>query len=486
MKSIIPRTIQARLILSHLLVSIISIILISVYAGSTLYRATRAQVEHRYEDLAFAAADLLERPLLEYKINSSAQSDLTVSIAKLFRNNPEVRYTVYDSAGNAIVDSLGDLSASLQATERPDVAQVLSGDNLEGEYIGRNVQGAEVLNLAVAVTDGNEIIGAVAFQVPAENALLAARRSLAALIASALVVALAMSAVGYYLARNLAVPISGLTDTAESLARGELDARVNSPEVPVELNRLAHSFNTMAERLQAYVHELRSFVANASHELRTPLTSIKLRVESLRNGALDDPSVADRFLAEIESEVDRLSCMVNEMLDLSRIEGGLTEEQRVPVNLAQIVEEVYATFLARTQRAEIDFTRRVDPSVHPFLGDEEQLRRMLYNLVDNAIKYTPHNGQVEIVLDRVDGEQLSRLVVRDNGFGITKNQLPHIFERFYRVEATRPRYGPPQGTGLGLAITKSIVENHGGAINVSSNVGEGTTFVIDFPAGKVS
>ena len=293
-----------------------------------------------------------------------------------------------------------------------------------------------------------------------------------------------MSAVGYYLARNLAVPISHLTETAESLARGELGARVNSPEVPVELNRLAKSFNIMAERLQAYVHELRSFVANASHELRTPLTSIKLRVESLRDGALDDPSVADRFLAEIESEVDRLSCMVNEMLDLSRIEVGLTEEQRVPVRLAQIVEDVYATFLARTQRAEIEFTRRVDASVHPVIGDEEQLRRMLYNLVDNAIKYTPHNGQVEIVLERLGKEQLSRLVIRDSGFGITEKQLPHIFERFYRVEATRPRYGPPQGTGLGLAIAKSIVENHGGTISVSSQVGVGTTFVVDFPASE--
>ena len=484
MKSIIPRTIQARLILSHLLVSLVSIILISVYAGGTVYHASRAQVEHRYEDLAFAAADLLERPLLEYQENTIAQSDLTVSIAKLFRNNPEIRYTVFDSAGNAISDNSVDISASLHAAERPEVKQVLTGDNLEGEYIRRNAQGEDVLHLAVAVTHGNEIIGAVALQVPAENALLAARRSLATLIASALVVALAMSAVGYYLARNLAVPIRHLTDTAESLARGDMNARVNSPEVPVELNRLARSFNIMAERLQAHVHELRSFVANASHELRTPLTSIKLRVESLRNGALDDPPVADRFLADIESEVDRLSCMVNEMLDLSRIEGGLTEEQRAPVRLTQIVEDVYATFLARTKRAEIEFSRRVDYSVPPLLGDEEQLRRMLYNLVDNAIKYTPHNGQVEIVLEHVGEEQLNRLVVRDNGFGITKNQLPHIFERFYRVEATRPRYGPPQGTGLGLAITKTIVENHGGTICVSSQVGEGTTFVIDFPTGK--
>ncbi len=484
MKSIIPRTIQARLILSHLLVSLISIVLISVYAGGTLYSATRTQVEHRYEDLAFAAADLLEHHLLEYQENRSVQPNLSISIAKLFRNNPEVRYTVYDSTGRAIVDNSGDLSVSLPAADRPEVMRVLSGDNLEGEYIARNAQGGEILNLAVAVTDKTAIIGAVAMQVPAENALLAARRSLATLIASALVVALAISAVGYYLARNLAVPISHLTDTAESLARGEMDARANSPEVPVELNRLAHSFNIMAERLQAYVHELRSFVANASHELRTPLTSIKLRVESLRNGALDDPSVADRFLAEIESEVDRLSCMVNEMLDLSRIEGGLSEEQRIPVSLAQIVEDVYATFLARAQRADIEFIRHVDPSVPPLLGDEEQLRRMLYNLIDNAIKYTPHNGKLEIILERVGSEHISRLVVRDSGFGITKNQLPHIFERFYRVEATRPRYGPPQGTGLGLAITKSIVENHGGTISVSSQVGEGTTFVIDFPTGK--
>lgn len=109
------------------------------------------------------------------------------------------------------------------------------------------------------------------------------------------------------------------------------------------------------------------------------------------------------------------------------------------------------------------------------------MRRMLYNLVENAIKYTPHNGTVEVVLQRADDQSYLRLLVKDTGFGITKNHMPHIFERFYRVEATRPRYGPPQGTGLGLAIAKSIVENHGGTISVSSQIGTGTVFQIELP-----
>jgi signal transduction histidine kinase len=173
--------------------------------------------------------------------------------------------------------------------------------------------------------------------------------------------------------------------------------------------------------------------------------------------------------------------MVNDMLDLSRIEGGLTSEQQIPVDLELIVNDVYETFRVRAQRPGMHLVCSVEPNLPYILGNEDQMRRMLYNLVENAIKYTPHNGTVEVVLQRADDQSYLRLLVKDTGFGITKNHMPHIFERFYRVEATRPRYGPPQGTGLGLAIAKSIVENHGGTISVSSQIGTGTVFQIELP-----
>ena len=158
----------------------------------------------------------------------------------------------------------------------------------------------------------------------------------------------------------------------------------------MELRRLVQAYNDMAERMQDTVSEMRSFVAYASHELRTPLTSIsKLRVEALRNGALDDPPVTERFLSEIESEVDRLSRMVNDLLDLSRIEAGLETNQLVPLNLETITAEIYDTYRARAERAGVKLSYHADPNIPLILGEEDQLRRMFYNLVDNAIKYTP-------------------------------------------------------------------------------------------------
>jgi two-component system phosphate regulon sensor histidine kinase PhoR len=273
-----------------------------------------------------------------------------------------------------------------------------------------------------------------------------------------------------------------MTQTSESLSRGDLGARVNTSTDTYEINRLAEAFNNMAGRLQAHVFELRSFVSNASHELRTPLTSIKLRVEALRNGALDDPPVTKQFLSEIESEVDRLSIMVNDMLDLSRIEAGLENSELEPVDLGIIIMEVYEVFKARAESAGVSLEASVEPELPTVLGAEDQLRRMLYNMVDNAIKYTPRGGSVKLSIEADFQARTVIIRVKDSGYGIAPEQLPRVFERFYRVEATRPRYGPPQGSGLGLAIAKSITEIHGGKIGVSSQLGRGSTFWVELPA----
>jgi len=481
MKLPLPKTIQARLVLSHLFVSLASITLISIYAGNVLYNAVRRQVEHRYEDLAFAATNELEKPLVQYLSGEMDVEQLEASIAHLFATKPEVHYTLYLPDGRAVFDNLGDLPGPANPDTAPELWDAMTGATGEGEYIRLSADGGEHLFLAVRIAQDDQVYGVLRLDLPLQTALVEARRSLILLVASAAFVSLAVSAIGLYLARNIAVPIENLTKTAENISRGQLGARVIAPDNPQEIHRLAEAFNEMAARMQAHVHELRIFVANASHELRTPLTSIKLRVEALRNGALDDLPVTEQFLSEVESEVDRLSSMVNDMLDLSRIEAGMGSSERTPLSLAAIVDDVYETFYVRAERAEIDLVRDVEPQLPPILGNEDQLRRMLYNLVDNAVKYTPCNGQVRIRLYRHAAGNTLRLQVEDSGFGIAKNHLPHIFERFYRVEATRPRFGPPQGSGLGLAIAKSIVELHGGTIGVSSEAGKGTTFSVDLP-----
>jgi signal transduction histidine kinase len=482
MNSLFPRTIQARLILSHLLVALVSIALISIYAGVVLFNAARKQAEHRYESLAFAATDYLEQPLIDFLEGGGSEEDISEAIALIFAEVPEVHYTVYLPTGSPVIDSSNVLPPQADPSSDPEIWEAVEDEIGGAEYIRLSAGGKETFFLAVRIERGGNVYGVLRIDVPLNVAMESARYSLALLIAIALLVALCVSAVGFFLARSLAGPIKDMTQAAENLSQGDLGARVESSNDIYEISRLAQAFNNMAGRLQAHVVELRSFVANASHELRTPLTSIKLRVEALRSGALDDPPVTERFLSEIESEVDRLSIMVNNMLDLSRIEAGLAPGERKPINLGDVIKEVYEIFKARAESSEISIKAEVEPGIPRVFCIEDQMRRMLYNLVDNAIKYTPRGGSVQLSISAKVQEHTVCLQVTDSGYGIAPEQLPRVFERFYRVEATRPRYGPPQGSGLGLAIAKSIAETHGGKIGVTSQLGKGSTFWVELPA----
>ena len=485
MRLFLPRTIQARLILSHLLVSLISVALIASYAGYILISSARLQVLNRYKELIHAAANEMEGVFVDYRAGQASEEQLRQPLAHAFANRPEVHYTIFLPDGSPVIDSLGTLPPPATPQTSPELWQALNAESGEGDNFRRKGGQGEKIYLAMRLARDDQVYGVLCIDAPLEAASILARSSLGLLVASALIVGLGMSVIGYFLARSLAGPVERITQMAESLASGQMNVRVDPQTRIQEMNRLAEAFNNMATRLQVYVDELRSFVANASHELRTPLTSIKLRVEALRSGALDDPPVTERFLAEVEGEVDRMTSMVNDLLDLSRIEAGLNPGSRAPVDLAAVADDVYEAFKARADRAGIELGASIQSGLPPVLGNEDQLRRVLYNLMENALKYTASGGRVEIALETGKRDGTILLKVIDTGFGIAPAHLPHIFERFYRVEATRPRFGPSQGSGLGLPIAKSITEAHHGQIGVSSKVGKGTTFWVELPTPKV-
>lgn len=223
----------------------------------------------------------------------------------------------------------------------------------------------------------------------------------------------------------------------------------------------------------------KDFVANVSHELRTPLTSVKGFVETLLDGAIDDPAVSHRFLEIIRQQTDQLVALVNDLLDLSRVESPDIPLRYQPVDLNTLIKEVHETLGPRARDQSLRFEMDLDPALPLLRGDEDLLRRLLLNLADNAIKYTPAGGRVTIRTRQLPSGQLE-LAVADTGVGIPKRDLPRIFERFYRVDKARSR--ELGGTGLGLSIVKHIVERHGATITVDSEVGEGTTFTVHFPA----
>src|SRR5262249_11136951 len=221
--------------------------------------------------------------------------------------------------------------------------------------------------------------------------------------------------------------------------------------------------------------EIRRFTADASHELRTPLTAIRTETEVALRQSLNAGD-CQHLLASILEECDRLARLTDQLLTLSREDAGTTRHVREPVDLAALLDNVVETMRPLAEAKKLHL-RVASKAVLRLAGDEVRLRQVFYNLIDNAIKYTPEGGTVEVSLQQQDHEAV--ITVADNGVGIAAEHLPRVFDRFYRVDKARSR--EQGGTGLGLSIAKSIVTAHGGQIRLSSVPKQGTQCTVTLP-----
>jgi two-component system phosphate regulon sensor histidine kinase PhoR len=219
----------------------------------------------------------------------------------------------------------------------------------------------------------------------------------------------------------------------------------------------------------------RDVIGNISHEFRTPLAGIKAMVETLRDGAVDDKEAAGDFLARIDSEVDRLTQLVAELTELSRIETGKAELRKEPVDLNQLVDEVIAQLRPQADRQKLSISRETAVDLPSVPTDKDRVRQVVANLVHNAIKFTPAGGEITITTRALEGSVA--VDITDTGIGISKEDLARVFERFYKGDKARAG----EGTGMGLAIAKHVVEAHGGSIWVRSEEGKGSTFSFSLP-----
>jgi two-component system phosphate regulon sensor histidine kinase PhoR len=239
------------------------------------------------------------------------------------------------------------------------------------------------------------------------------------------------------------------------------------------------------EELYRLERAQRDFLANISHELRTPLSSVRLLAETLEDTIDTDPDKAQQFVEKIEAEVQYLSGLVSELLELSRIESGQLPITIEPVQVEQLVREVMARMLPLAQRHRVRLATDIQQGQKQVAADSKLIARVLVNLVHNAIKFTPTGGLITMGTSFDAEQQLQRFYVRDTGIGIRAEELPRVFERFYKTDRARSKshfMGPDGGgTGLGLAIARHVVEAHGGQIMAESLVGEGSTFSFTLP-----
>ena len=289
----------------------------------------------------------------------------------------------------------------------------------------------------------------------------------------ALLIGLA-TGVGWFMARRAVSGVEAITRTARGISGGTLEKRVPVKDRGDEIDQLALTFNQMLDRIQTLVTEIRQMGDNIAHDLKSPLTRIRGIAEiTLTTG--ESLSEYQAMAASAIEECDRLLDMINTMLMISKTKAGVDKPVRERIDLARLVRDACALFGTMAEDKGLTLVCEI-PETCEILGDIRSIQRMLSNLLDNAIKYTASGGIVRVLVPECTGNTPA-ITVKDTGIGISAEDLPHIFERFYRCDRSRSE----AGTGLGLSLARAIARAHGGDITVESRPGQGSAFTVTLP-----
>lgn len=390
--------------------------------------------------------------------------------ARNFGTQMGARVILLDGAGRVMVDSFGESWLEDRVLQHDEVRKALAGQGSAGDHL---LSGGEwVLYAAVPVLREDKVAAVVMLVTSLEDiraslGQIRDRMVLVSLVSGFLAVLFSLGLAGL-----LTRPVNELKRAVQRMSRGHLGERV-----PVrsrdEIGELAAAFNTMSAELARIDQMRREFLANVSHELKSPLSSIKALAESLLHGKEVNAAVYREFLQDIDLEVDRLTRLVNEMLEMTRLEDETRPLPRANENIGQLLEHLSSLFGARAANRRINLRTTVNQTL-TWPVNRDLLMVVLVNLLDNALRFTPSDGEVTVGATEKEGKLV--LTVEDTGIGIPPEELPRIFERFHRVDRARSR--DTGGTGLGLSIVWRAVRRMGGEISVTSVPGEGTVFKI--------
>jgi len=474
----LPKRLNARLVLALASVVIVALLVSGVALAQILPGYFVDQAERRAETAAISIGILVENQVDVYR-ELSEPTLLTAELRNTRILQP-IAQTVADRlALGTVVITYADGSPGARAEPRPEVAAQLRQDGLQPDpevvldpLPPHQIQLLQGVSIVLTYEVSDVYTNRVATLQRVNGTLVGA--GMAALAISLLV--------GIVVARRLTGPLARLRRVSGRFAGGELDVR--APEFGiVEVDELGQQFNVMADRLseslrllQADRDRLREFVADVSHELRTPIAALRTFTELQRDGELDGAQRGE-FLERSTQQINRLEWMSTNLLDLSRIDAGIFPLDMRPGDLREPVRAVVEAHSEQADRAGVSLVFEVPAEPVMLRFDRERIVQLLSNLVGNALKFTPRGGEVVVELVDRDGEVV--VEVRDSGPGIPEEDLPLVFDRFFR--GTNVGEARASGSGLGLAIARSIVEMHGGSIGVSSAVGRGATFTVRLP-----
>jgi len=442
--------------------------LLTGLVSSTLYQQRTRQDSLSAERLAASVAPFFASARMDelYETLATAGSELGG------------RLLVVSPDGKVQLDTFALLDGT--RVELPEIVTVLTGgvSHAYGIYAVDGTEGEYAALCAARMSNGTETIGALLLSTPVtelRNAIVTVEKQLLTVFMATASAALIAALI---FALTLTRPVKALTSTIRRMGRGDLSARVKV-RASGELKELADSYNAMAEKIENFDRSRSQFVSNASHELKTPLATMKILLENLIYQPDMPPELRAEFMQDMNHEIDRLTGIITDLLTLTQMDSHDTALKLEEVDLSLLTQDTLHTLHPAAEKAGLHIASDIASGVK-LTADQTKLTQIVYNLTDNAIKYTPEGGEIRVSL-RVHGRE-AVLTVSDTGIGIPQEDQAHVFDRFYRVDKARSR--ATGGTGLGLSIVRQLVQLHGGSISLTSAPDQGTTFTVALPMRK--
>ncbi len=470
------KTLFSRMLTTYLAVTLGLLLLFGFTVGAVFYNQYISEKQQELNREAAEIALVITERYMDEDKRTMAQNEL-LTIARRYDAMMIVQFAD-DKLGRCVFMDEESMDKWAACADM-DVSEIVSDifHKNEGttitDKLAKNYADMPVMSLTCPIfTEDGEKVAALVMHTDTSDIRMSIRQMrMDMLLYSCAAVVLAMMAVSY-ITGKMTKPITDMNQIVKRYSKGEFDLRVQNDGGEDEVSQLGKSFNTMADSLNTLEEARRSFVANVSHELRSPLTSMRGFLEAMQDGTIPVEEQG-KYLDIVINENRRMTAMVNDLLDLARIESGQVLLKTEPFDINELMTRTLLTFEVRVDSKKLDVELDIGDRKLMVDADPSQIAQVLRNLIDNAIKFTPDGGSLKLSA-KADKKQ-AVISVRDSGKGIDKESIPYLFERFYKAEKAHTP-GESAGTGLGLAIVKRIIDQHDQEITVESEPGKGTCF----------
>ena len=460
-------SLQVKFGLSYILIIAAVLLLLNTYplrvSQDLVFRSKEATLESSVSVMVYSLSDL----------DHLTEENVAQAMAVVEETGMS-RILVTDETGRVLYDTRETGSAVGEYAFYTEIVQALLGSDV---FTSTYQNGAFRSRASSPVLYQSQVIGAVyAYEYDTEQAALLEGLQ-ANLLRLSAVIGVAVLVLSVVLSRVLTRKIGQLLTAIRQVREGAYSHRAEIAGHD-EIAQIGQEFNSLTDRLQTTENARRRFVSDASHELKTPLAAIRLLSDSILQTEHMDPATTREFVADIGAEAERLSRITEDLLRLTRLDSGVLEKP-VEVEVLPVLEQVMRRMSLVAKEKQVELTYPAEPGC-TVLATPDELHQVIYNLTDNAVKYTGAGGAVQVALSRREENVI--LTVADNGTGIPEEDLPRIFERFYRVDKARSRAAG--GTGLGLSIVSDTVKRRGGTVEAANRPEGGSVFTVRWPAAK--